>query len=159
MLNTYIVVLKDSLQKKVSVLKHILELTKEQQAILSDAEMDADKMDAVIDEKGNWINQLTDIDKGFESIFGKVEVDLKRDTARYRNEILEMQNLIRVCTRIGVELEAIELSNNEKFKQFIMNKRNSIKDFKRSNKTATTYYQNMSNQHREWQTYFLDQKK
>lgn len=159
MLNTYIVVLKDSLQKKVSVLKHILELTKEQQAILSDAEMDADKMDAVIDEKGNWINQLTDIDKGFESIFGKVEVDLKRDTARYRNEILEMQNLIRVCTSIGVEIQATEQSNNEKFKQFIMNKRNSIKDFKRSNKTATTYYQNMSNQHREWQTYFLDQKK
>ena len=70
-----------------------------------------------------------------------------------------MQNFIRTITDIGVEIENLEYKNREKFKKYILLKRNNIKDFKVSNKTAVSYYKNMSNQHREWQSYFIDSRK
>ncbi len=70
-----------------------------------------------------------------------------------------MQNFISIITSLGVEIENLEHKNKEKFKNFIVSKRNGIKDFKVSNKTAVSYYKNMSNQHREWQSYFVDSRK
>ena len=77
----------------------------------------------------------------------------------HKSEILKMQNLIRSITDTGVQLESLEQQNKTKFNTFIRNKRHAINDFKQSNRVATSYYQNMSNQHREWQSHFLDQKK
>ena len=89
----------------------------------------------------------------------KVGRFLSENKEEYKPEILKMQNLIRSITDIGVQLESLEQQNKTKFNTFIRNKRHAINDFKQSNRVATSYYQNMSNQHREWQSHFLDQKK
>lgn len=158
-INTYISVLHGSLRKKLELIKEILELTKEQNKILSKEDIDADYFERIVDEKDRKINEVLSIDKGFQSLFDKISVYIKANPKTYRQQILEMQNFIRTITDIGVEIENLEYRNREKFKKYILLKRNSIKDFKVSNKTAVSYYKNMSNQHREWQSYFIDSRK
>ena len=158
-INTYISVLHGSLRKKLELTKEILELTKEQNKILSKEDIDADYFERIVDEKDRKINEVLTIDKGFQSLFDKISVYIKANPQTYRQQILEMQNFIRTITDIGVEIENLEYKNREKFKKYILLKRNNIKDFKVSNKTAVSYYKNMSNQHREWQSYFIDSRK
>ena len=158
-INTYISVLHGSLRKKLELIKEILELTKEQNKILSKEDIDADYFERIVDEKDRKINEVLTIDKGFQSLFDKISVYIKANPQTYRQQILEMQNFIRPITDIGVEIENLEYKNREKFKKYILLKRNNIKDFKVSNKTAVSYYKNMSNQHREWQSYFIDSRK
>ncbi len=47
-INTYISVLHGSLRKKLELIKELLELTKEQNRILSKEEVDADSFDRVV---------------------------------------------------------------------------------------------------------------
>lgn len=158
-INTYISVLHSSLRKKLELIKELLELTKEQNRILSKEEVDADSFERMVSEKEVKINEVLNIDKGFQSLFDRISSIVKENPGQYRQQILEMQNYIRTITDIGVEIENLEYKNKEKFKRFVSAKRNSIKDFKVSNKTAVSYYKNMSNQHREWQSYFVDSRK
>lgn len=161
-INVYIAILSDSLKKKMDVLKKILSLTKEQNVILSEKEIDkvdVDGFDAAVEKKGKLLLEMQELDKGFDSVYKKVGKFLSENKEEYKSEILEMQNLIRSITDIGMELEGLEQKNKTKFNDFIRKKRNSINSFKQSNRVATSYYQNMSNQHREWQSHFLDQKK
>ena len=101
---------------------------------------------------------IAEIDKGFDSVFNKIGSTIKANPQEYRQQILELQNLIRTITDIGVEIEGLENKNKEKFSKFILAKREEIKDFKKSNNTAASYYKNMSNQHQEWKSYFVDRK-
>ncbi len=158
-INTYISVLHGSLRKKLELIKEILELTKEQNRVLSKEEVDVDSFDRLVSQKELKINEVLGIDNGFQSLFNKISGPVKENPQQYRQQILEMQNFIRTITSFGVEIENLEHKNKEKFKNFVASKRNSIKDFKVSNKTAVSYYKNMSNQHREWQSYFVDSRK
>ena len=158
----YVRILSDSLKKKVDILKKILELTEEQNSILSEKnieKVDVETFDGVVDKKTILLEEMQKIDDGFDAIYKKVGVFLSGNKEQYKIEILEMQNLIRVITDIGMQIQHLEMQNKTKFNTFVRNKRRAINDFKHSNKVATSYYQNMSNQHREWQSHFLDQKK
>lgn len=157
--SVYISVLHDSLSRKVEIVREILELTKEQSRILSAQDMDSDRFDDIIDEKGVRIDEMLEIDKGFNVTFERVRDILQNNKEEYRSQIIEMQNFIRVITDMSVELESLEQSNKNKFNEFLHNKRKEIKEFNQSSTTAASYYRNMSNQHQSWQTYFLDKKK
>ncbi len=158
-INTYISVLHGSLRKKLELIKEILGLTKEQNRVLSKEEVDIDSFDRIVSQKELKINEVLSIDNGFQSLYDKISAAVKENPGQYRQQILEMQNFISIITSLGVEIENLEHKNKEKFKNFIVSKRNGIKDFKVSNKTAVSYYKNMSNQHREWQSYFVDSRK
>lgn len=158
-INTYISVLHGSLRKKLELIKKLLELTKEQNKILSEETVDIDSFDRIVNEKEIKINEVLTIDQGFQTAFKRISEIIKQSPGQYRQQILEMQNFIRAITDIGVEIENLEQKNKEKFNKFLSSKRSEIKDFKVSNKTAVSYYKNMSNQHREWQSYFVDSKK
>lgn len=158
----YVTILLDSLKKKVKILKKIFELTKEQNSILSEKnieKVDAEAFDDIVDKKAILLEKMQELDDGFDTIYKKVCVFFSENKEEYKPQILEMQNLIRVITEIGVQIQHLEMQNKTKFNTFIRNKRHAINDFKQSNRVATSYYQNMSNQHREWQSHFLDQKK
>lgn len=144
--------------KKLELVKELLEFTKEQNIILSEDDVDIDSFDKIVSEKDIRINEVLEIDKGFDSVFNKIGSTIKANPQEYRQQILEMQNLIRTITDIGVEIEGLENKNKEKFSKFIMEKREEIKDFKKSNNTAASYSKNMSNQHQEWKSYFVDRK-
>lgn len=157
--NVYVTALQDSLSKKLEVLQQLLELTQEQEEILGQEEPGMDRFEEIIQEKDQLLREVSELDRGFDSVFAKVGNELKENKYQYQQRILQMQNLIRSITDCGLKLEGLEQKNKTSFQQYLSRERQEIKNFMVNNRTANTYYQNMANQHHEWQTYFLDQKK
>ena len=102
--------------KKLELVKELLEFTKEQNIILNEDDVDIDSFDKIVSEKDIRINEVLEIDKGFDSVFNKIGSTIKANPQEYRQQILELQNLIRTITDIGVEIEGLENKNKEKFK-------------------------------------------
>lgn len=155
----YISIMKDSLIEKCELLKKILELTSKQNEILCQPEVDADLFDKILVDKEKLIGRMRELDNGFEGLYQKISVSIKDQKEYFKPQILEMQNSIRLITDYSVKIQALESKNKKKFENFAALKRKEIRDFKVSNKTANSYYQNMTNQHHQWQSYFMDQKK
>jgi conjugal transfer/entry exclusion protein len=158
-MTVYVTAMKDSLQKKLEVLTNLLRLSKEQSAILGTESPDMDRFDEILQEKEKLINEMDTLDRGFSSLFTRVGDTLKEKRYQYQSQIQEMQNLIRSITDTGVQIEGVEHRNKDAFAEYLSKSRKEIKAFHINNRTAASYHQNMANQHRAWQTYFLDQKK
>ena len=158
-MNVYIIVLHDSLSKKVDIVKKILKCTKEQNVILSSDEVNVDRFNDLISEKDILLKKLEELDNGFDTTFDRVKEELKNNKDMYKSQILEMQNYIRVITDMSVEIESLERSNKTMFADFLHGKRKEIRKFNVNNKIAASYNNNMPNQHQDWQSYFLDKKK
>ncbi|CDB89787.1 putative uncharacterized protein [Clostridium sp. CAG:253] len=161
-MNVYVSILHDSLRKKLEIITEILYATRQQKKLLSIekiTDLDTEEFDRIVDDKQKLIEEMTELDKGFDSVFKKVGIYLSQNKYAYQSRILEMQNLIRSITDVSVELQSLEQQNKNFFNKFLREKRHEISSFKTSNKVAVSYYQNMSNQHREWQSHFLDQRK
>lgn len=156
--STYIQVMIQSLNKKSEVLEKIIEYTTDQELVLAQNEVDLDKFGDLIDEKQKWIEQLNLLDTGFEKLFERVKEEIQLHRELYQEEIVEMQQLIKKITDLGVVLQTSEIRNKVRFEQYSTSKKKEIRAFKMSNTSASKYYQNMANQH-QGQSYFLDKKK
>lgn len=156
--STYIQVMIQSLNRKIEVLEKIIECTQEQEFVLSEEEVDLDQFGDLIDEKQKWIDQLNLLDTGFEKVFERVQEEIQLHRDNYRDEITQMQGLIKKITDLSVVLRTSEHRNKARFEQYSTKKKKEIREFKMSNASATKYYQNMANQH-SGQSYFLDKKK
>jgi len=147
-----------SLNKKKEVLEKIIDYTIEQELVLSENEVDLDKFGDLINDKQKWIEQLNLLDTGFEKLFERVKEEFQLHREMYQEEIVEMQQLIKKITDLGVILQTSELRNKVRFEQYSAYKKKEIRAFKMSNTSASKYYNNMANQH-QGQSYFLDKKK
>lgn len=155
----YVSMMVDALKRKTRILTELLDLTKEQKSLLSMSELDQERFQKIIDEKGEYINDLNQIDDGFDALFRLVKKDIEANKDGYKEEIQEMQDLISGISDMGVEIQALEHQNSEKFKTYLANQRKGIRDFHVNNKTASAYYQNMANSHRPEQSYFFNETK
>ncbi len=157
-MQTYIQILMQSLDKKLQVMKRIEASSKEQEEVLSMQEPDMDWFERIMDEKGEAIQELEELDRGFDSVFGKVKERLEADKATYRTQIEKMQGQIRDITDVNVRLQALEQKNKEKLAVYLATNRAAIKRFKVNSQTAGSYYKNMANRHQTGQSYFLDKQ-
>lgn len=156
--NVYISALQESLRKKKKILQEILELTTEQKEILSQDHPDMDRFDQIMTEKEERITALDELDQGFDSLFCKIKDTLEQQKYQYKQQIQQMQNDIRFITDLGVKIQGMEHQNRDAFQKYLLQERQEIKVGRASSRTAVSYYQNMPNQHHEWQSYFMDQK-
>ena len=157
-LNVYVSALQDSLRKKKEVLQSLRDLTKEQQDVLQQETVDMDRFEELIEEKDQKITTLNSLNAGFQSLFQKVETGLKDKRYQYEKQIRQMQEDIRQITDLSVQIEGLEHQNRDTFQAYLTKERKEIQTGRASSRTAVSYYQNMPNQHHEWQTYFMDQK-
>ena len=155
----YLNVLIDALRKKEELLNALIELTKEQESILAESSFSLDSFDSVMNHKDEVINQLNQVENGFEAIYQRVEKELPAKKDQIKTEILEIQKLIRSVTDKSIVIQALESKNKEKLIMQLAGRRQEIRSFKATNHAADRYYQNMANQHQEGQSYFLDKKK
>lgn len=155
---TYIQVMIESLKKKKLILEEIVELTKEQEMILRENDVDLERFGLIVEKKQKSIDQLTLLDSGFGKLFERVSEEIQLHKELYKIEIVQMQELIETITDLGVILKTLELRNKTKWVQYSARKKEEIRSFKVSNQTVSKYYKNMSDQH-QGQSYFLDQKK
>lgn len=156
---TYLKLLEDSLHKKKKVLLHLTKLTKEQTVLFGQKEKNAERHDQIFNEKQQLIDDLNQLDDGFETIYNNISSILKSNKNLYATKIKMLQGLISEVTDLGVNLQALEIKNKEKFNSFLSTQKGEIRQSREGSRMSNKYYQNMSNQHQIGQTYFLDEKK
>lgn len=154
---TYIRMMLDVLGKKEVHLEKLLELTKEQEALLKTEEFNEAEFALLIEKKSDSLRKLDEFDNGFQSIYNRVAEELKNNKEEYKEQILEMQALITRVTDLGVKLSALEEKNKSALEVKFREKRQDIRQFKVSKQTADKYYKNMIGM-QTGASYFMDQK-
>jgi len=155
----YVNMMVDVLKRKERILTDLLEKTREQEELLKQEEMDQERFHAILDEKGELIEELNEIDDGFDALFQKVEQEILANREQYRDHIAEMQKRIGVVSELGIQIQALESQNSEHLKVYLATQRKRIREFHVNQKTASNYYQNMANTHRNEQSYYFNEKK
>ena len=155
----YVSMMVDSLKRKETILSELLSYTKEQEEMLKQEELDADRFNETLELKGSRIDELGTIDEGFDTMFKLVEKEIKAKSSQYKEEVQTMQTLIGQVSELGMQIQALERQNSERFKKYLAKERKVIHDYRINSKTASGYYQNMANTHKAEQSYFFNEKK
>lgn len=142
---TYISIMRESLLRKKNYLNQILELTKQQESIIKQPKFDEEAFGSLIDEKESYINNINEIDKGFTSVYDRARSELNSHQDLYRDDLLGMQQSIKECVDLGMEIEALEERNRAELEAVLSTGFKGIKKLKQSKQVATKYYKSMSN--------------
>ena len=142
--NNYIEVMFKSLRKKVLVLDGLIERCEEQADIIQESEIDWDAFDVNVSEKQALIDELVQLDEGFEKVYKRVKTDLTDHKEQYRDEIGEMQELITLITDKSVRIQADEERNRRIIEKSLTAVKKDIRASRTSVKAASDYYKSMS---------------
>ena len=145
MVETYLQILIESLEKKSKVLDQIMETDERQSQIAAHQPFDMEAFDATMDEKSILIEELNKLDDGFTQTFSMIQKELQRDKTTYQEQIRILQDLIRETVDKGVTIEVQEKRNKAAMEVALRAKRQEIKQWKISKNAANKYYQSMSN--------------
>lgn len=154
----YVKVLADSLQKKFTALESILNITKTQEELLQEEDFDEECFLETISSKQIYIDQITELDSGFEVIYNRVKQELDANRSMYTADITNMQKLIAKITELGIDIEALEKRNKAQMDKVLEEKKRQFGGMRMNNSAASNYYRNMINQQYS-QSYFLDKRK
>lgn len=156
--NQYINIMLQSLQKKLKVLDSIIQINKRQKEELENPSLDPDDFDKTVEEKSELIEQLELLDNGFEKLYEKVREKLQANKEEHKDEILQMQNDIRLLTEKSMEIQTQEARNKQLMEQKFASVKKQVKEIRSSQKVVNQYYKNMMKKgYAEPQ--FLDNKK
>ena len=155
---TYVRMMLDVLSKKEVHLTKLLELTKEQEALLKEDEFNEAEFALIIEKKSGNLRKLEEFDNGFQSLYNRIAEEIQNNKEAYKEQILEMQTLITSVTDIGVKLSALEEKNKAALEVKLQDRKQNIRRFKVSKQTADKYYKNMIGM-QTGASYFMDQKK
>ncbi len=155
----YVDMLVNSLDKKYNTLLSIEKLEIKQEEAILNKKITPEELEEIFNEKGRCIEKLEELDLGFEQLYERTKIDIGENKELYKEEIIRMQDLIRKISDLTVSLQARQNRNRDRYVSFFENKKQEIKQFKKSSKTVSNYYKNMYNSHQEGSSYFLDKKK
>lgn len=155
---TYIDIMIQSLNKKIQVLDEILKLNQLQKEQLEDPKADVDDFDQTVEGKSKLIEQLEQLDSGFDKLYDRVKEELKGNKEAYADKIRTMQEYIRQITDKNMEIQAQEIRNKDLMTRKFAFVRDSAKTVRTNTKAASQYYQNMM-QLNYVDPQFLDNKK
>lgn len=140
----YIIILRESLEKKVRVLRDIIHSNEEQRSILEDDNAPADEFERNADEKDALVQQIVELDDGFDELFKKVEEELTSNREKYASEIKRMQDLIREITDLSAKVQSQEKVNYELAKNKFAGIKKQVKKVRQSQEAVSSYYKNMT---------------
>ncbi|MBP5595081.1 MAG: flagellar protein FliT [Pseudobutyrivibrio sp.] len=155
----YVVMLRESLEKKADILRVLLIRNQEQAAILQDPNTTPDDLEKNMNMKSELIERIIMLDEGFEQLFGRVKTIIEADRETYADEIRIMQDLIRKVTDLTADVEATEYKNKEYAMTRFANIKKEVREIKKSNDVVTSYYKNMMAHNKADDPSFLDKKK
>lgn len=142
---TYVKIMRESLERKQNYLTEILQLTN-RQAVLANAEkFDEDEFASIVDRKDMLIGNINEIDKGFSSVYDRVRSEIQSTPAAYREDLKTVQQLIRTCVDLGMQIEAAEERNRAVMEQVFSAKFQGVRQMKQSKSVANKYYKSMAN--------------
>ncbi|MGN0154393.1 MAG: hypothetical protein ACI4A3_08065 [Lachnospiraceae bacterium] len=153
----YVQVLVATLQKQVQVLNDILKVTQEQSAIANAIDFDESMLEESLNKKEILIAKLNELDNGFVSVYGRVRNEIMGKQKIYKEEISQLQSLIKECTDLGVEIKVAEERNRDKMAQCFANKHKDYGAKRTAASVASRYHQTMNNA-KTLDSYFFNQK-
>lgn len=139
----YINILLQDLRKKNLILDCIVEANLRQRDALEDPNLDPDDFDVIVQQKAKLIEQIEQLDDGFEQVYARVREELTANKAQYAGEIREMQTLIRQLTDKSASIEAQEQRNKALMTQKFNGVRRQVRQIRTSQKVVNQYYHNM----------------
>jgi len=142
---TYVDIMIQSLNKKLQVLDRIAELNVIQKNQLEDDLSAVEEFDKTVEEKATLIEQMQQLDSGFEKLFARVKDELAEHKEDYAEAIKTMQSSIRRITDKSVEIQAQEARNHDLMVRKFAYVKESAKSVRTNSKIATQYYKNMMN--------------
>ena len=129
MAENYLLIMIQSLKKKIQVLDCIIDANDRQKNGLEDPNLDPDDFDKIVEEKSKYIEQLDLLDSGFDKLFARVREELDTKRAAYADEIKEMQ--------------VQEARNKDLMTQKFSKIHKQVRDVRVSQQAVNQYYQNM----------------
>ena len=139
----YIHILVESLEKKIRILDGIISVNQEQREGLEDPNLDPDDFDKTVEKKAEYIDQLDQLDKGFEELFARVREELNTNREKYKAEIQTMQGQIRKITDKSLIIERQETQNKELMEKKFTAVRSQAREVRKSQKIVNQYYKSM----------------
>ena len=155
----YVVMLRESLEKKADVLRVLNIRNKEQEAILKDPNSTPDDLEKNMNMKSELIERIVMLDDGFEQLFNRVKDIIEADRETYADEIRLMQDLIKKVTALTADVEASEYRNKEYAKTRFANIKKEAREIKKSSDVVSSYYKHMMSPQTTADPAFLDKKK
>lgn len=140
---TYIAIMQQSLAKKLAVLNEIVRLDDLQREQLTDEACTAEAFDQTVEDKSRLIEQLEQLDSGFEKLYAQVAEELDGNRAEHADEIRRMQELIRSITDKSVMIQAQEARNKELMMQKFGAVKKRARDVRANSRAITGYYKTM----------------
>lgn len=138
--------LEESLVKKLEIMKKIREENANQKQLLSDPDnLEVEVFDRTLDVKGDYIDQLSVLDEGFQSLFDRMKEEIGGHKELYSEQIKRMQGLIHDIMDMSASIEAEEHRNKKLAEQYFSIKRTQMNQSKMSSAAAFNYYQTMNN--------------
>lgn len=139
----YVLMLEESLEKKIDILRQLQLLSEQQTEILSDYESTPEAFEQTVEKKAQLIEKLEMLDAGFETVFARVEKELTAHKEENRDAVLRMKDKIREITDRSSRLQVTEQHNREIAEGRFANIRTQARELRQSGKAVSTYYQNM----------------
>ena len=143
-MENYLLILQDSLVKKLRVLEQLEVCNQKQEAALSREAVSLEEFDGLTEEKGLLIENLQKLDNGFEQLYERVKAQLEANKDAHQMEINNMKELIRQITEKSVSLQAQEARNKALVEKFFAKERGQLKQGRLGSKAAMNYYSNMN---------------
>lgn len=157
MLDNYLNILRESLEKKLEVLGHIEEISRVQAEILKKETLDMEAFDRTVDEKDSFVTELIKLDEGFEALYDRIKEELAGNKSSYAVQIKHLQDLITKITDKNVSIQAEENRNKAMLERHFAKERQGLGKVRKSSNAAYGYYKNMSGKQAD--SVFLDKKK
>ena len=151
-------VLEDTIAKKEQYLEEVLVLTKRQEEVLLHEKFSMDAFTALMDKKEPYITKISEFDAGFEAVFAKMKPEMEQYKKEFEPRIRAIQEKIKSVVEKGAALCTLEEQNKTRLEFCLKDKKQEIKNFKRSSQTVSNYYKNMSGSIAD-QSFFMDKKK
>ena len=143
-MENYLLILQDSLVKKLRVLEQLEVCNTRQEEALKKEPVSLEEFDSITDEKGELITQMTKLDNGFEQLYGRVKEQLEASKDTYRMEIASLQELVRQITDKSMTLQAQEARNKALVESFFAKEKTTLRQGRLGSQAAMSYYANMS---------------
>ena len=144
MSETYLAIMLQSLKKKEQVLDEIIRLNDLQKKQLTDQATPVDDFDKTVEDKSACIDQLDQLDSGFEKLYAQVQEELQANKEQYADTIKALQKCIRSVTDKSIMIQAQEARNKDLMMQKFTTVRKHAKDVRANSKAITGDYKTMT---------------
>ena len=158
MSSAYINMLIESQEKKLELLDRVIELDKEQEAIVTGDKPDMEALNANLTAKGALVDELNKLDEGFDSVYAKVREELITNKEAHKSEIGRLQELIRQIMDKTADIEAMEARSKINVETFLKRRKKELREGRNSIQAASVYSTNMRRAY-DTSPFFVDNKK